>query len=78
MQRDDDVGLVTWFPVAAQLLDRVKQEFEHLPSSVFLRSADALHLPCAKEQGFPEIYSNDRHLLAAAPHFGLAGRNVIP
>ncbi len=78
MQRDDDIGLVTWFPVSGQLVAQVKQEFETLPATVFLRSADALHLVCAKEQGFAEIYSNDRHLLAAAAHFGLAGKNVIP
>ena len=70
MQRDDAVGLVTWFPVTALLLEHVKQEFEKLPVTVFLRTADALHLVCAREQGFREIYSNDRHLLAAAPHFG--------
>ena len=78
MQRDDDVGLVTWFPMSAQLLDRVKQEFEKLPETVFLRTADALHLICAREQGFAEIHSNDRHMLAAAAHFGLVGKNVIP
>lgn len=77
MQRDDDVGLTTWFPVSAHVLDRVKQEFEKLPATVFLRTADALHLVCAQEQGFTEVYSNDRHLLAAAHHFGLAGKNVI-
>ncbi len=43
-----------------------------------LRAADALHLACALEHGFREIFSNDRHLLASAAAFKITGRNVIP
>jgi predicted nucleic acid-binding protein len=38
---------------------------------------DAIHLTCASSHGFQEVYSNDRHLLAAAHHFNLTGRNII-
>lgn len=44
---------------------------------VFLRAADALHLASAVAQGFEEIYTHDRHMLAAAAAFGLQARDVI-
>jgi predicted nucleic acid-binding protein len=46
-------------------------------STVFLRSGDTLHLACAEEYGFQEVYTNDRHMLKAARHFHLTGMNVI-
>jgi predicted nucleic acid-binding protein len=41
-----------------------------------LRAGDAIHIVSAVEAGFNEIWTNDRHLLAAAAHFGLKGRCV--
>lgn len=77
MEQDDAVGLWTWLPLVDSVVEDASRGFQTLPGSVFLRSADALHLVCARAQGLTEIYSNDRHLLAAAPHFGLSGKNVI-
>jgi predicted nucleic acid-binding protein len=77
MQADDAAGLWVWLPLTDDVFQAANRVFEQLPASVFLRSADALHLACAQKNGFAEVYSNDRHLLAAAPHFGLVGKNVI-
>ena len=76
---DDIEGRIWhWLPVTSGLLGQVREAFAILPATVFLRAADALHLACAREAGFSEIYTNDRHMLAAAPYFGLRGVNVIP
>jgi predicted nucleic acid-binding protein len=66
-----------WVPVTPGLLEQARQALGALPASVFVRANDALHLVCARESGFKEVYSNDRHLLAAAAHFGLKGVDVI-
>jgi predicted nucleic acid-binding protein len=65
-----------WLPVSAAVSSRLRKGFENLPRTVFLRASDALHLACAAENHFREIYSNDRTLLAAASHFALRGIDI--
>ena len=71
-------GAFQWLAQDGEILSRVRRVYQNLPASVFLRAADAIHLATAAEAGFRMIYSNDAHLLAAAKHFGIAGKNVIP
>ncbi len=67
----------TWFPLTEAIQERLATCFLSAPATTYLRSADALHLACAAVHGFKEVYSNDRHFLAAAEVFGLKGVNVI-
>jgi len=76
-QKDCVQSAFTWLPLTPQVFERVEAVYLHAPASAFLRAADALHLACAHESGFKKIYSNDRHLLAAAPLFGIKGVNLI-
>ena len=74
----DDVnnGVITALPVTERLLRRVEATARALPPACYLRTFDALHLVTAADSGFVEVWTNDRHMLAAALHFGLAGRSV--
>ena len=74
----DDVRDNVWIlsPVSERLLMRVESLVGGLAKDVYLRAGDAIHLVSALEAGFTEIWTNDRHLLNAAPHFGLLGRSV--
>src|SRR5262249_4440341 len=70
-QFDDDCthGLWTWIPLTALVLTATAAVIRRLPKSVFVRAADAIHLACARESGFTDVYTGDRHMTMAAPHF---------
>ena len=74
----DDVrtGVITVLPVTERLLRRVEAVTRTLAPGCYVRAFDALHLVTAADLGFSEIWTNDRQMLAAAPHFGLIGRSV--
>jgi predicted nucleic acid-binding protein len=75
-ESDERSGLWHWLAVTESVVRRGCNAFEKLDATVFLRASDALHLACAAENQFSEIYSGDQILLQAAPHFGLKGINV--
>jgi predicted nucleic acid-binding protein len=74
---DDNAGGFSWLPFELALTARAEKVYRAASSRLFLRAADALHLACAIENGFREIYSHDRRMLSAAPYFGLKGKNII-
>ena len=71
--QDDRWNLIR---VSQGLLGRTATLVRALPFQVPLRAGDAIHLAAALEVGEQEVWTNDRHLLAAAPHAGLVGRSV--
>lgn len=64
-------GLWAWFPVGSALISATMKRLRTLPPHLFVRAADAMHMTCAAEEGFKEIHTSDRHMIAAAPAFGL-------
>jgi predicted nucleic acid-binding protein len=77
MENDEASGLLQWLPITNALIARACRQMAELPPTVFLRAADALHLSCAAEARLREIYSHDRHLLAAASQFKLKGIDIL-
>jgi len=75
-QADIDAGVWTLLPVTDSLMARVAGRIAALAPHTYVRALDAIHLCAANESGFHEVWTNDRHMLAAAAAFGLKGRSV--
>jgi predicted nucleic acid-binding protein len=69
-------GFILLIPVTESILYSVQARVSGLPPGVFIRSGDALHLATAEYAGFSEVWTNDRHMLNAASHFGVKGRTI--
>ena len=76
-EEDEGNAVWHWLPVSTDLVRTTCKLVRGLPPDTFLRAGDALHLACAREFGFREVYTNDRHMLAAASRFGLTGVNLL-
>lgn len=68
---DDIGGFWTWLPLSGPVVDASAKIYTTLPDTIFLRSADCLHLITALHHNFPEIYTHDTHQSAAASVLGL-------
>ncbi|MFZ0595046.1 MAG: type II toxin-antitoxin system VapC family toxin [Bryobacteraceae bacterium] len=71
-----EAGLWNLAPVTDALLRKTVALICGIPPSVPLRAGDAIHLATALDMGEREIWTNDRHLLAAATRFNIVGRSV--
>jgi predicted nucleic acid-binding protein len=73
---DDLGGFWSWLSLDGTIVEAAAKIYTTLPDSVFLRSADCLHLVTAMHHGFPEIYTYDAHQTAAASALGLKPRTA--
>jgi predicted nucleic acid-binding protein len=71
-----NAGIWTLIPVTERILKRAVSLVNSLPAGTYIRAGDAIHLTTAQDLGEREIWTNDRHMLGGASHFGLVGRSV--
>ena len=71
-----EAGLWNLVPVTEAVLRRTSALILSAPRDLFMRTADAVHLTTAFEIGEREVWTNDRHMLAACAYFGLTGRTA--
>jgi predicted nucleic acid-binding protein len=76
-ESDDRKGVWSWLPLTTELVRAACEAVRELRVDVPLRTLDALHLQSARNEGLSEVYTNDRHMTAAAPHFGLTARDLL-
>jgi uncharacterized protein len=74
--KDDIGGYWAWVPLNGIIVEQAVKIYTTLPESVFLRTADCLHLVTALHHGFSEIYTHDIHQMQAASALGLTSVRI--
>jgi predicted nucleic acid-binding protein len=70
------LGLWTWLSATNELIANAAESLRSLSKVTAIRSADALHLVCARENGLPRLYTNDRQMIRAAKAFGVEAVSI--
>ena len=68
---DDISGYWTWMPLNTTIVEAAAKTFTTIPTSVFLRASDCIHLVTAIHHNFPAIFTHDKHQTVAAATLGL-------
>ena len=71
LQHHDVSGFWTWLPLDSAILEQASAVFLTLAPTVYLRAADCLHLVSALHYRFQDVYTHDKHQIAAATVLGL-------
>ncbi len=77
IQTDEDNAVWTWLNISRDTIFAACRTVEAISGGPFLRSADALHLACASENGFKSVFSHDKIMLASAKYFGLKSIDIL-
>lgn len=75
---DDIGGFWSWLALDGSVVEAASRTFLTLPSTVFLRSSDCLHLVTAMRHNFTEIYTYDKHQAVAAMALGVSPVAIPP
>ena len=73
---DCTAGLWTWLSVTDRLVMDATESLRTLSKRITIRSADALHLACAREHALRRVYTNDKHMIRAAPAFSIEAMGI--
>jgi predicted nucleic acid-binding protein len=74
--QDDIGGYWAWLPLDGLILEQAVKTLTTLPDTVFLRTADCIHLVTALHHGFKIIHTHDSHQINAVSALGLTAIRI--